>query len=320
MRFCLVVVAILGFAAHGAELTEDRAAVFLSKEVPRWARENKCYSCHNNGDAARALYVAYRFGYQVAPEALADTTAWLRRPLEWDNNRGDPNASDKRLARIQFAAALVEALDSGLLHEREPLLQAAEGLVKDQAANGAWPVEQEADVGSPATYGSPLATFMAIRTLRKAGPERFKPAIDKAEQWLLGIRVRTIPDAAAILWTFAGREDPKTIAVRGEALDLVLRSQNGNGGWGPYPHTPSEPFDTAVTILALESLRPGPPVWGKIDRARIFLMLRQLPTGGWPETTRPPGSQSYAQHMSTTGWATQAMVVTRREGGPQRRR
>ena len=56
------------------------AADYLAQEVPQWARENHCYSCHNNGDAARALYAASRRGYKVPADALADTTAWLHLP------------------------------------------------------------------------------------------------------------------------------------------------------------------------------------------------------------------------------------------------
>ncbi len=59
---------------------EQRAIDYLAREVPRWSKENHCFSCHNNGDAARALYVARRLGYRVPGEALADTTAWLLRP------------------------------------------------------------------------------------------------------------------------------------------------------------------------------------------------------------------------------------------------
>ena len=54
-------------------------------------------------------------------KALADTTDWLARPQQWDRNGGDPAFSDKGLARIQFAAALVEALDAGLTRDREAL-------------------------------------------------------------------------------------------------------------------------------------------------------------------------------------------------------
>src|SRR5262245_15306064 len=41
-----------------ASNAEARAVTFLTREVPRWKSENDCYSCHNNGDAARALLVA----------------------------------------------------------------------------------------------------------------------------------------------------------------------------------------------------------------------------------------------------------------------
>src|SRR3982750_1650529 len=41
-----------------AELVLQSALHFLSTEVPRWEQQNHCYSCHNNGDAARALYLA----------------------------------------------------------------------------------------------------------------------------------------------------------------------------------------------------------------------------------------------------------------------
>src|SRR5947209_16193452 len=50
---------------------------FLTREVPRWFRKNKCFSCHNNGDAARALYHAVRLGFAVPRKALADTSEWL---------------------------------------------------------------------------------------------------------------------------------------------------------------------------------------------------------------------------------------------------
>ena len=31
---------------------------YLKVEVPKWKAEHPCYSCHNNGDATRALLVA----------------------------------------------------------------------------------------------------------------------------------------------------------------------------------------------------------------------------------------------------------------------
>src|SRR5262249_40266900 len=77
---------------------EARAVDFLRREVPAWSRDNGCFSCHNNGDAARALYTASQQGYRISPDALAETTAWLSEPRKWDKGKGNPGFNDQRLA------------------------------------------------------------------------------------------------------------------------------------------------------------------------------------------------------------------------------
>jgi hypothetical protein len=46
-----------------------------------------------------------------------------------------------------------------------------------------------------------------------------------------------------------------------------------------------------------------------IRRGSKYLIDTQLPAGGWPETTRPSGGQSYAQHIATTAWALQTLLI-----------
>ena len=122
---------------------EARAVAFLSREVPRWSRENHCFSCHNNGDAARALVSGVTRGLSRVPtRRLADTTGWLLRPAGWDHNGGDGPFSDKRLARVVFTAALATAIATGWVRDRSVLVRAAERLVLDQAADGSWPLEE----------------------------------------------------------------------------------------------------------------------------------------------------------------------------------
>ena len=77
-------------------VAEARAIEFLKREVPAWSRDNGCFSCHNNGDAARALYAAMRKNYRIPPPALADTTEWVSHPERWNHNKGDPGFSDQR--------------------------------------------------------------------------------------------------------------------------------------------------------------------------------------------------------------------------------
>src|SRR2546423_7484453 len=155
-----------------AELVLQAALHFLSAEVPRWEHENHCYSCHNNGDAARALYLAKTRGYDVPPDAISATTAWLLEPARWGEIHGAPAASDKHLARIQFSAALAEAFRTGATRDAKTLTVAAEGLLPLQSADGSFPIDTGGLPGAPATYGTALATYMSRRTLDTADRPR----------------------------------------------------------------------------------------------------------------------------------------------------
>ena len=293
---------------------EAKAITYLSREVPAWPREANCFSCHNNGDAARALFLARTLSYNVPDAALEDTVGWLVDPGEWENSPGNPIFSDKKLARIQFAAALAAAIDAGIVADRSPLEEVAETLLKDQEADGSWHVEgDDATIGSPATYGAVLATYMTRKTLEAADAERFSAAISRADKWLLTAPLGPIMDTAALVLGLGDRVVPEARQKVGEALNRLLDSQSGDGGWGPYPKTPSEPFDTALVLLALASLDESwdPQRVGQtISGGRGFLLDTQFADGGWIETTRPSGSQSYAEHISTTAWATLALLRT----------
>jgi hypothetical protein len=324
----LTVVAILPGGAKAEDAgpaPEARALGYLAREVPRWSRENGCYSCHNNGDAARALYAAVGAGEPVPVPALADTTRWLAEPERWDHNGGDGPFSDKRLARLQFAAALASALAAGQVADRRVLVRAAGRIVVDQAADGAFPLEGGDVLGSPATYGRPLATRVLRDTLQAADPAQFRAAIERADRWLVASRVEGLLDAAAVLPVVSepgAAALPGADARRRDCLDLIRRGQSTDGGWGPYPSSPPEPFDTAVVLLALVRSEPGepgePPLRAQIGRGRAFLIATQNPDGSWPETTRPAGAESYAQRLSTTGWATLALLATRERRSPER--
>lgn len=288
-------------------LPELRAIAFLSSEVPRWFAENKCYSCHNNGDAARALYTARRLGYAVPDRAIDDTSGWLAKPGDWDHNKGDERFSDKVLARIQFAAGLADGIDSGDIKAKKALIDAAERLVNDQHKDGSWRIEAEGNIGSPATYGATLATYMARRTLERADRERFAAAIAKADQWLLKLEIHTVLDAASVLLALDGREGDAAAAQRRRCLKVIREGQSKDGGWGPYVNSPSEAFDTALVMLALLKQDEKP----MLKHGRDYLITTQQPDGSWQETTRPVGRTSYAQRISTTGWATLSLLATR---------
>jgi len=104
------------------------------------------------------------------------------------------------------------------------------------------------------------------------------------------------------------------------ALELLAKGQGADGGWGAYPTSPAEPFDTALAILALHELRTkqanAEPIFtstavdAALVRARAYLVQQQLDDGSWQETTRPAGQSSYAQRISTTAWSLLALFAT----------
>ncbi len=318
--FAAVLAIALTFASVSpAAEPERRAVAYLAQETPRWYTENHCFSCHNNGDGARALFLAVQRGYAVPANALEDTVRWLRDPAGWDHNPGNPGFSDKRLARIQFAAALAEAWRTGYMRERAAVSSAAESLVSEQESDGAfagsWKIDTGGVAGAPATYGSALATYMARRTLEIADARRFAQPIGRANEWLNSTQPQNVLDRAAILLALPDSA-PKN-------LGALLAAQTSDGGWGPQPHEPAEAFENAVALLALHGVvqpeaganrRNVRNAAAAIGRGRAFLVKFQLADGSWPETTRPAGFTSYAERISTAAWAACALLVTDPKG------
>lgn len=304
-------------AQEAASSAETKAIAFLVREVPAWPKENGCFSCHNNGDAARALYVAAARGYRVPPAALAATSAWLNAPLGWDENKGDPGFSDKRLADVQFAVALLTGLETGQLRDAQPLQAAAQKLLAQQSRSGAWEIDAGNTLGSPATYGTPLATWQAWRVLEKAQAAASQPARQtemraaqqRALQFLRQLKPVNVPQAATLLLALGQTRDAEAEKLRGAAQRFLQRAQTRDGGWGPYADAPPEVFDTALALLALAETAPTATTRASLQRGRQFLIAQQNADGSWPATTRPSGNISYAQLMSTTGWATLALFV-----------
>jgi squalene cyclase len=290
-----------------------RAVSYLAEEVPRWRREHACYSCHNNGDAVRALLAASKRGHQVQP-AIADSLSWLSTPEQWERNAGgEGGGDDKVLARIQFATAATAATAD----RRVPsgaLARAATLIAADQQKDGSWRLDASDSIGSPATYGTALATAFARRTLVRSGIASHRDGGARAASWLSALTAENTPDAVAII--LAAADAPGvTTASQQRALEFLMKTQGRDGGWGPYATSPAENFDTAIAVIALTTITAGgegqnrAAVRSAIDRGREYLRREQLSDGSWMETTRPARQESYAQRISTTAWVLLALLA-----------
>jgi hypothetical protein len=290
---------------------EARAVAYLAVEVPKWTAEHACLSCHNNGDAARALMAAAALGELPDRKPLAATLKFLAAPNEWDANGPDGPFKDPKLARIQFAAALTQANDTRVSIDKRALQQAAPLVAELQDADGSWETDVGGNIGSPVTYGRHLATSLASRTLRAADPAKYQTALAKAQDWLRQAPVNNVLNAAATLWALTDDSSAEARAARERCLPLIRQGQTTDGGWGPYVKSQPEAFDTALVVLALAAQKDSDKYAPLVRRGRAYLIATQSPDGSWPATTRPAGADSYAQQLSTTGWATMALLATR---------
>jgi hypothetical protein len=318
---CLQPALLSQSVAPPSERAEASAVAYLAAEVPRWRRQHACYSCHNNGDAVRALIAARSRGHAVTP-AIEDSLAWLAQPDRWDANelRG---SEDLPLARIQFAGALAMMRTLGPSAAARPspeaLTAAANKVLRHQHADGSWRLGETQLLGGATFYGTSLATAMARASIALGDRVRMREALARADTWLRAASVAIVLDASSVLIGLAEARDPEADAQRERALSVLKRGQAPDGGWGPYASSPAEPFDTALALLALAPLRTSgaplaPYTARELDdamaRGRRYLTNLQADDGSWPETTRPPGGESYAQRISTTAWALLALFAS----------
>jgi hypothetical protein len=284
---------------------EARAVSYLAVEVPRWRREHACYSCHNNGDAARALIAASGRGHRIG-DALDDTLAFLMTPERWNADTTRGGSEDLPLARVQFAAALTAMGGTGRAGTAA-IDQAASLVAAHQQRDGSFRLSDTQTVGGSTFYGTALATALARNILARATAGRVREPLANADAWLRRFEPESVLDASSILIGLGRATDAAAAAQRDRALAVLKRGQGPDGGWGPYVSSQSEPFDTALAVISLSTvgdaaLRPS------IERARAYLVNAQNGDGSWPETTRPPGGDSYAQRVSTTAWALLALL------------
>ena len=278
---------------------------YLAVEVPEWRAGHPCYSCHNNGDAARALLVASARGFDVGT-SLDDTLAFLTRPARWNQSQAAEGFDDKQLARVQFASALAVAHEHGRA-ARSDLEEAVKLLIDDQKADGSWTLDQSQSIASPATYGTIVATWSARRSLVAAGLAASHAAISSADRWIRGLKPRNVIDCASVILALDRASDPAAEELRRGCVTILRQGQSRDGGWGPYVTAAPQIFDTAMALQALVLL-DRPEFTEAIAKGKAYLVDQQHPDGSWPETTRPADQESYAQRISTTAWALLALL------------
>lgn len=312
----MVVLCLPALAAAQPNATpETKAVAYLTKQVAGWTGKQGCASCHHNGEAARALFMAAHRGHDVG-DALADTRGFLQSPAAWAANKS--HGDDEGLMRLQFAAALAASGEKDL-NPAPALVEAAKVILADQLQDGSWAPDASDPPNSPLTWGTVVATWMARSTLIGSGREPDDFAVAQTDRFLRTVEATTVPDAAGVVLGLGVTSDVMADKQRAKYLNLLRFAQRESGGWGGLPNAESATvFDTALALLALQQLESDPRLARStyrveelkeaIGKGRAYLAAQQKPDGSWPETMRGGTNASEAQRVSTTAWALMALL------------
>lgn len=298
-------------ATPESKAPESRAIAFLSASLQNAA--GVCPACQQNGEAARALALAAARGHDVG-QALTAPLAALQTPAQWP-----ADGTDQALSHLRFAAVLAAAGERDL-QPAAPLVAAAKIILADQQPDGSW-TPQGDEPGSPLTWGSAVATWMARYALISSGREPDDFAVAQTDRWVRTAEVTSITDAAGVLLNLGVTSDVMADKQRAKYLNLIRFAQKADGGWGAQPNASAGTvFDTALVLLALQQLQADPrlarstfraeELTDTIAKARAFLVAQQQADGSWPATVRGNAKPGDADRVATAAWALQALVAS----------
>ena len=286
-----------------------RAFDYLLLESTSWSPDNGCFSCHNDGDAFRALLAYDKESQSLRAPQWQSLLNWFQRPEEWLKSKSAEIGESPILTFIQFGTARQAAQNAGWIEAEESVERTIRNeLLKTQSRAGYWQVEPDRTIGSPGTYGNALASFQALSIIGEEQSEQIESAKTRCLNWASQFYPKSSTDLAAISLLLNLAETSKLRERAKDWSQHLVETQNADGGWGIFPHRYSEVFDTAIACIAIAKTLAPSSGEESLKNARQFLEETQEPSGGWPETTRPSGGVSYAQHISTTAWALQALI------------
>src|SRR4030095_7249402 len=135
---------------------------------------------------------------------------------------------------------------------------AAKLLVAEQKPDRSWQLDSSQSLGSPATYGTIIATWSARSSLIASGMQPDNFTIVQADKWIRGLTPENVLDASATILALELSSDVMAENLRRSCLSILRNGQSPAGGGGPYVTAAPQAFDTAMAVLALSALEVEP--------------------------------------------------------------
>jgi squalene-hopene/tetraprenyl-beta-curcumene cyclase len=212
--------------------------------------------------------------------------------------------------------ALEQSPDAG-----DSIEKAVAYLGRVQTENGLWRTWQYVD--DPPAEDVTAHAVAALNTARRKHTIRTEAArcwlsaqFPERNGWTASW-YRGEPYAICEISDALGRNDPNAQA----ASVRLAQAQNPDGGWGPFPNSPSLPSDTGLAVATL--LRQQAPIDSSACmKALEFLIASQKTDGSWPGVPEMFGPRPLLSHcqIHTQAFAIRGLIASERsKKTPQRR-
>jgi len=252
--------------------TVDRAVAYILQKGDAWIQERKCVSCHMIPGMVWSLS-------EVHPDeipSVKDFGLRYRKVVEWtlkDALRSFPGSEG-------MGQILMADLDrNGVAETRPRMVSFARTLLQKQAADGSWaPWGQTPEQKRSTKEGREAVTMWAILALEKALGKEASRAIARGRTTLTGPEGKQSSEWHVLRYQVALQF--KESSVANDQLQIILRAQNDDGGWGWVHGKESDAIATGQTLYALSFGRKD-QVRSAATKAIGFLNSTQLTDGSW---------------------------------------
>lgn len=300
--------------------SEEKAKVFLDKASLKWARQNRCGTCHTT--------VSYLMARPLIGNA-SDRAAWYEVRGTVSEFATESVAKHSPIAAF-FAASTAAALTVGDAAIGRPLQPDTRALFNylwaSQASDGAWDTPQGGGMLPFLERDRPYFALMVALAIGYA-PGRYyedssaRAGFAKLQKFIRSNPPSSIHDKAVLLWASVrtpGLLDAEERAAYAQSL-LALQKEDGGwalpsfGSWPRHDGAPNEPgsdsdgYATSVAALVLCQQGYGTKD-APIRRAVTWIRQHQRVSGRW--YTRSLYSDRFQNYLSNMATAYAVMALS----------
>jgi hypothetical protein len=298
----------------------ERGLAFIEADAAKWRKEKECATCHHGTMTVWALAEARSRGYAVKDETFSDVIKWTKERLKDIDKPRDTRPGWKMVnSPALYLAVMAQAVPKQDALTADDLKKIAGHLVRHQEEDGSWAWSLAPAKNRPPPFfeSDEVATLLADIALAPQVPpdpkvkSDVRDARDKALAWLAKSKPSQTTQALA-LGLFRDARAGKNAKELLPQIEVILRRQNEDGGWGQEKESASDAFATgqALYFLCSAGVKPDSEA---VRRGVSFLVTAQEADGSWPMTARAHSGEKPAKNPVPityfgSAWATIALV------------